>query len=362
MKDLKQLFKKNLESLKRYLPQEKPRINIGLDIGTSSVKAVALRMQKDKIELVNFILRQKNNKSNGEVVKEVLEDLNIENKNINISVAGQGVVVRSMQLPMMSISEAKKAVGFEAEKHIPFTIDEVFLDCFMLKQLPQENKMLILLAAAKKDLITQRLNLLKELGIVPHIIDVDSLALANVFNRQEIKKTISMQAENASSKSKKAIAILNLGASFSNLIIIERGLPKFIRDIFIGGNDLTKRISNILGLSIIEAEKTKCNPSTDWEKIINASQTVLNNLVNEIRRSFDYFESDSNTQIDSLYLSGGGSYFKGISEFFNAYLNVEIKTLYPFANLTIADDLDMGALKSQAQRLLVATGLALRLR
>ncbi|MBM3251997.1 MAG: type IV pilus assembly protein PilM, partial [Candidatus Omnitrophica bacterium] len=276
-------------------------------------------------------------------------------------IAGQGVVVRTIEMPKMSISEAKNAAGFEAEKHIPFPLDEVFIDCFILKQIPEENKMLVLVAAARKDLVQQRIDLLRQLHLEPNLIDVDSIAVANIYNRlgSGVK---SIASDTLSAAPVKEAALLNIGASFSSICILKDGMPRFVRDIFIGGNDFTKRISNILGLEIIDAEKAKCNPSSDWANIMAACETILSNLANEIRRSFDFFESDTNSTIGSLYLSGGGSCLKGIEEILKNNLNVEVKFLDPLIGLKINEAIDTEQLKSQSQKFAVAVGAALRLR
>ena len=373
MQNLKEIFSKsadslkskskgfNLDKIKALLPKEKPHVSVGLDIGSFFIKAAALKIEKNKSELVNFVVKQIDKITITDLLSEIFKGLHVENKTINISVAGQGVVVRCIQMPKMSSSEAKNSLGFEAEKYIPFPLNEVFLDCFILKQLPETNKMLVLVAAAKKNVVQQRLNLLKQVEIHPNIIDIDSLALANIINRIEFNTSSEpAESEGETTKKKKVIALLNMGASFSSLCIVENGLPKFVRDIFIGGNDLTKRISNVLGVSVIESEKAKCNPSSDWEKVIGACETIVNNLINETRLSFDYFESESNAPIGSLYLSGGGSYLKGVDEIFKKNLNVETKILNPLADLNISEELDIEGLKSQAQKLSVAIGLALR--
>ncbi len=349
----------NFERLKALLPKEKPNINIGLDIGSSSVKAVAGKIEKDKAELLNFSIKPLDKDYISDSINRTLKDLNIEAKSVNISIGGQGVETRSVKFPRMSLSDVKHAIGFEAEKHIPFPLNEVYMDCFILKQLPDENKMLVLVAAAKKELIQQRLSILKPLSSTANIIDIDSIALVNLVNGIEFKTKASPTTAPQNAEQKKAVALLNLGASFTSLCIIENGLPKFVRDIFIGGNDLTKRISNILGIGLAEAEKAKCIPSEGWEKVFGACESVLNNLVNETRLSFDYFESESGITINCLYLSGGGSYLQGIDEIIKTNLNVETKYLNPLADLNVSKDL-AGRLEPEARKLSVAMGLALR--
>ncbi len=356
---MQKIIQVNLEHLKSMLPKDKPSINIGLDIGTSSIKAVACKIEKDKVELVNFAIKPLDKDYISDSISRTIKELNIETKSVNISIGGQGVVTRSVKFPRMSLSDVKNAVGFEAEKHIPFPLNEVYLDCYILKQLPDENKMLVLVAAAKKELVLQRLSLLKPISLAVNLIDIDSVALINLVNGIEFKTKAVSSGTAQNTEQKKAVALLNLGANFTSLCIIENGIPRFVRDIFIGGNDLTKRISNILGIGLAEAEKAKCIPSEGWDKVVGACESILNNLVNETRLSFDYFESESGVPISYLYLSGGASYLQGVDEIIKTNLNVETKYLNPIVDFSINKDL-VGRLEPEARKLSVAMGLALR--
>ncbi|MFC1594754.1 type IV pilus assembly protein PilM, partial [Candidatus Omnitrophota bacterium] len=278
--------------------QEREEV-IGLDIGSSSIKLVVLEAERSKSKLLKASYKALDGQSVSSVIKKMFEESRIESNQVNVSLSGQGVVTRCIQMPRMPITEVSKALNFEAEKYIPFPISEVTLDCCILEELP-ESKILVLFAAAKKAMIDQTLTQLKEAGLEVSLVDVDALALTNSFNR-----VFSSQESMKSDDLDGPVAVLNIGASFCSLNILQNGLPRFMRDIFAGGTDITKRISNILGISFTEAEKLKSNPQEKTEQISSASDSIFSNLANEIRLSFDYYETQGNPALQALYVSGG---------------------------------------------------------
>jgi type IV pilus assembly protein PilM len=209
--------------------------------------------------------------------------------------------------------------------------------------------MLVLIAAAKKDFLNQRLKLLEELGVRVDGVDVDSLALINAFtfNYPQTDKT-------------KTIALLNIGASFSNLSILEGSLPRLSRDIHIAGNNFTQKIADTLSLDFNSAQSLKINPQQEQAgKITPAFEAILSQLAAEIRTSFDYYESQSASSVGKIFLSGGGSLFAGLKEGLANVLGTEVDYWDPLKQITPAGNLDLSAISGNAARFAVAVGLAL---
>jgi type IV pilus assembly protein PilM len=252
----------------------------------------------------------------------------------------------------MSKAELAQALNFEAQKYIPFALSEINLDSYILKPDLPDNKMLILMAAAKKDLVNQRLKLTQDAGIKAGIIDIDSLALINAFNFNY------SQEEGLKNKT---IALLNIGAAITNLNIVEGGIPYLSRDIQMGGNNFTQKIADTLDLDFNPAEELKLQPDDErFDKASGALEHLFTNLTNEIRISFDYYESQSASSVVKIFLSGGGSLLKGLRDSLAAILGIEVEYWDPFKKITIKEEVDSQKLKSQASQLSVALGLALR--
>lgn len=290
----------------------KERFSVGLDIGTSTVKIVKLKFIKGNINLCGFGLELAQ-ADLGALLKKIAQSYNINR--VNISVSGPAAIIRYINFPRMQYEELRQALNFEAQKHIPFSVAEVNLDAHILKSDLSNNEMLVLLAAAKKDFINQRLKIIKDAGLNPNIIALDSIALINAFNFN-YSKVVDVGH-------KKAIALLNIGASQTNLNILEDGLPRLSRDIHIAG------------------------PAS------------LSNLATEIRVSFDYYESQSALAVAKIFLSGGGSLFPELKDTLANMLDIEVEYWDPFKQINIVAHIDSQKIKAVSAQLAVAVGLAL---
>ncbi|MDD3088097.1 MAG: type IV pilus assembly protein PilM [Candidatus Omnitrophica bacterium] len=327
----------------------KDKLSVGLDIGTSQIKVVKLKLNKDQAELCGFGVEPAQLDS-GEVLKKLLEPHS--GGPINISVSGQQSVIRYVNFPRMSSSELRQALKFEAQKHIPFSVSEVNLDGHILKDDLPDNKMLVLIAAVKKDLVSQRLKLIEGLGYRTNIIDIDSISLVNAFN---------FNYPLVEERDHKALAILNIGSSMTNLNILDAEIPRLSRDMHIAGSAFTQKIADIFGLEFAEAEKLKINPDEDkLNKIKAGVESALANLAGEIRTSFDYYESQGASSVGKIFLSGGSAKFNGLKEMLEHFLGTEVERWDPFKGIKMGEGIDLAKLKESRTELAVALGLALR--
>lgn len=337
-----------LPSFSKVKPQKEKEV-IGLDIGSSNLKLIKIKNKEQAFSISAFGI-EKNYSDSLKAIKDLVQRTNTLGRAVNVSLSGPGVVTRYIPFPKMQPEEFHNALKFEAEKHIPFPINEVILDGFILKDL-EEGKMLVLIVAAKKDFAQKRIDLVKNAGLEINLIDINCLALVNSFNNASILKK---------EGGVKAVALLDIGATVTNLDILENDIPRFSRDINLGGLDLTKKISEKLSLSLIDAENLKCNPQSRLEEINTICESVLNNLVTELRLSFDYYESQCASSIEKVYLSGGGSLFSGLDNFLNHMLGIEILRWDPLVNIKIEPGVDEKLLKENSNLLNIAMGLGLR--
>lgn len=327
----------------------KDKISVGLDIGTQVAKVVKLRFAEDVVELVGFALEPMQAEPI-EVLKKLKSALGFDV--VNIAFSGPATVIRDINFPKMTAPELKQALKFEVQKHIPFPIAEVNLDGCILKDDLPDNKMLVLLAAVKKDFLNQRLKLIEDAGLKANIVDIDSLALINAFN-------FNYGPEDYSGK--KAIALLNVGATITNVSVLEDGLLRVSRDIQIGGNNFTQKISEVMGVDFRSAENLKVNPAGDQAgRIMTGLETVFTNLGAEIRTSFDYYESQSVSSVGKIYLSGGESLLSGFREKVSGLLGIEVEYWDVLRKIKQPNAADAEKLKLVLAQLPVAAGLALR--
>jgi type IV pilus assembly protein PilM len=283
-------------------------------------------------------------------LKRIRESLGVDT--VNLSFSGPSTVIRYVSFPKMNETELRQALKFEAQKHIPFLLSDVNLDGFILKDNLPDNKMLVLIAAVKKEIISQRLKNILDSGLKASFADIDALALINAFNFNYPQN----EADNH-----KAVALLNIGASISSLSILENGLPHLSRDMHFGGNNFTQKIADIFAVDFKAAESLKIKPDSSKENKISAAvDSVLTNLATEIRTSFDFYESQSASSVTKIYLSGGGAQFSALKDMLANMLGMDIESWDPLKRVGISSSLDSQRIKEISGQLAVAAGLGLR--
>jgi len=338
---------------------------VGLDIGEHSVKAVELTDSGGHLRLTGFgCVALPNKNALKDTVANVLRESGIRCRRVVTAVCGRSVIVRYVNMVSMSDDDLKNALRFEADKYIPFDIDEVVLDCQRLEETAAaegkdgargEKEMKVLLVAVKRTLIEEHVNLLAELGLQPVAIDVDSFAIGNAF---ELKALHSLRVQDDN----RVAALIDIGASKTEINIMRGNVSYLSREIYLAGNDFTEAIGNRLSLEAHEAERTKISPDGRENEVDEAVLPILDDLGNEIHLSFDYYENQYDHQVEEIYISGGSSALPGIESAFERIFNRKVQFWDPTENLEVrSDHVDVDALKAAAPQLAVAVGLATRL-
>ncbi len=332
----------------------KLKIQFGLDIGSFSVKFAELHKKPEGWELNNYasaVIKGDRGRSNTiQAIKEVIAKSVTPITRANTSISGQSVIVRYIKMPKMSNEELKSAIKFEAEKYIPFKIDDVNLDVQSLGETSDKGNMQVLLVAAKKEVVDKHISLLKEAGLETSLIDVDALCLTNIFL---LKPVLEMN--------NKVCALLNIGAKSTTVNIYWHNQSYFSREINIAGDEITKAIVNKMNVAMDAAEDLKYKiPSDKAELLTSAMQPIIDNLINEIRISFDYFESQFAEGISKIYICGGSSALKGLDKIFSQSLGVNALLWNPLSAIQVKNELADANLSLISSSLGISLGLALR--
>ncbi len=337
----------------------------GINIGTHSVKVVSFSKSEGKLFLDKFTIEDiigepvkegAMKSALSEALKRVVAKTGLANHEVVTGLSGPAVVVRYLDLPQMSKSDLESAVRFEAKPHIPFDLKDVILDFQVLDQgqAGEGKKMKILLVAAQRNFVYKHIELLEKESLKPVIIDIDSFALVNAF----------LHANPEASAEEEAIGLVNLGASLTNVSILNKGVLLFTRDIPMGGNNLTESLAKRLNVEFRQAEKIKSEVEGESSPPFEIMTPVLENLANEIRRSFDYYESQVSS-VEKLsfrvFLSGGVAKLKGIDGFFNKVLDFPVSLWDPFNNIIVDKKrFNESKLEENLPYLCIGAGLALR--
>src|SRR3954466_420436 len=160
------------------------KLVVGLDVGSYSVKAVALQPSGERLTLQGYAQARIGTQEPVEVIRKVVDQLGVKARRIVTSVSGRSVIVRQVETPRLGPDELKAHIAYEADKYIPFGAEEVIIDAQPLPEPPGAEKgqnMQVMLVAVRKTFVQDHLNQLKTAGVAPEVIDVDVFALANAY-------------------------------------------------------------------------------------------------------------------------------------------------------------------------------------
>jgi len=338
---------------------------IGLDIGSSSVKLVELKEGKNGYKLQNLAISPlppeaivdgalMDSATIIDSIRDVIATSKTKLKDAVSSVSGHSVIVKKISLPLMTEAELEESIQWEAERYIPFDINDVNID-FQILGATSENPeaMDVILVAAKKDIINDYVSVIMESGLNPVIIDLDSFALEN------------MLAINYATGEEMTIAVANVGATVTNIDIIRNNTSAFTRDIFRGGSQITEEIQRQMHVDHEEAEKIKMGTKIDIASqpiVQNVLKIASESLAAEIGNSLDFFQSTATYEkIGKLYLSGGGSKIKGFDAVLQQQIGIPVEVVNPFKTIDYSGrDFDLEYLREIGPIMAVGVGLASR--
>jgi len=340
---------------------------VGLDIGSSSIKAVVLKISSQGIQLKNLGLIPLHPDTivdgsimdTGAVSTAILElfaQERIKLKDVVIAVAGNAVTVKPITLPNMTEDELKDSIKYEAEQYIPSDIEDVNLAHQVISRDTAGGHMTAVLVAVRKEKIDDYLRPVLQAGLNPVIVDVEGFGLESCFeaNYEIVPDDV--------------VALIDLGASVMNINILEGGVHALYRDIVIGGSQYTQTIQRKASISFEEAENIKINPDQNNKlepSDLNAIfEKVTKQISSNIQSTIDFYVSTSNkpnARIDRIILSGGCSNIPEIDKDLMNLLNIPVEISNPFNNIEFnSKDFDPDYISRIASVYAVSVGLALR--
>jgi type IV pilus assembly protein PilM len=337
---------------------------VGLDIGSSAIKLVELKDAKGGgYRLVKSGLETLSPEAivDGAImdaslvvdtVNRLVSGLNVRNSDFGTSVSGHSVIVKKITLPAMSPEELGESIRWEAEQYVPFDINDVNLDYVVLES-GAGDTMDVLLVAVKKDKIGDYTSVISQAGKNPLLVDVDSFALQNAYEA------------NYPIESGRVVALVNVGASVTNVNILSGPHTVFWRDLSFGGNQYTDAIQKQLSLSFDQAESLKKGERAgdhSVQEILPILRSVTDDLAQELQKTFDFFQATTSTsKIDHLLLSGGTSRVVNFDTQLKDRFGMPVEVMNPFRQIDITGtSVSVEWLTENAPNLAVAVGLAIR--
>ncbi len=313
---------------------------VGLDIGSSAIKLVQLREHKRgySLEKCGIKLLDPELIVDGAVMdsgrvterlKELLAEQRVKACDAVLSVSGNAVIVKKINVPAMTEQELEESIKWEAEQYIPFDINDVSMDFQILggTEGGDAQQMSVLLVAVKKDRLNEYGALATDAGLTPVIMDVDAFALENMYG------------VNYAPGENEYTVLVNIGAAAMNINVVRGGVFAFSRDIGMGGNRYTEAIQKELSVGYDEAERAKKQEpveGVDPDAVGRVITAIHQDVAAEVVRSIDYFKTTTGIDhVDSILLSGGCAKTVGLPEVIAEKTGVRVETANPFARIDV---------------------------
>src|SRR6202163_1860394 len=345
----------------------KSKLVVGLDIGSSAVKRVT-RSRAGKV-LTHAAFHTEpvppdsivdgamiDGAAVADAIRRLFENKAFKTKEVAASLSGNAVIVKKINLPVMTAAELAESIYWEAEQYIPFDIQDVNLDYQILdagRGPDSKGTMDVLLVAAKKEKIADYLSVITQAGRTAVVVDVDAFALQNAYEA------------NYGLEPQSVVVLLNAGASAININILAGEQSVFTRDISSGGNAYTEAVQKELNLPFESAELAKKGEAVDgvsFDDIKPVLHAMTENVLLEIQKTFDFFKATaSSDRIDRVLLSGGASRVDGFAHALQERFGAPVEAFDPFKKIGF-EPLKLGVVDapSAVTTAAVAVGLALR--
>jgi type IV pilus assembly protein PilM len=338
---------------------------VGLDIGSSSVKAVMIKRGKRGIQLQAFGMEPlvpqtivdgtiMDQGAVVDAIRTLWARLRLKQKEVAIAIAGHSVIIKKVAIQPMSRSELVEQIPYEAEHHIPFAKDDVELDYEVVKEQNASGQMELLLVAAKKEVVHDYAAVVREAGLNPVIVDVAAFSAQNGYE------------VNYPMNPGETVVIINIGAAISNINIVRDSASMFTRDVTIGGNAFTEEIQKQLNVGQDEAEAYKVGGSYDEHGVVPQEverivEGVAEVMAGEFQRSLDFFlATAADTTVTKICLGGGSAKIAALHRAIERRSRLPVEVIDSWKKVEIDGKLDSAYLGAHSPEALVGLGLALR--
>ncbi|NNF06259.1 MAG: type IV pilus assembly protein PilM [Candidatus Eisenbacteria bacterium] len=342
-----------------FFKRQKPMV--GLDIGSSSIKVVQCESRAGEVHLQDYGTAELLPEAivDGEImdrqlvvetIQNLWESKGISAKSVSTAVSGRAVIVKKIQMERMAPEDAREAIQWEAEQHVPYDINDVSLDFQILEGNSDPKQMDVLLVAAKREHLVAHADLIRQAGLDPLIIDVDAFAVQNIMSM------------NYDLSPEDVLAMVNIGAEVTNINVVQNGMPLYTQDVSLGGASFVEALQKTFNISHAEAlaaVKGEEQPNFDMQQVV---ETVAEDLAVAIERSGLYLKSAGETEeIDRVLITGGGTRVPGVVEFLNNRIEPSVEVADPLRRIHF-DPVLFGDKRPEeiSPSLTVGLGLALR--
>ena len=338
---------------------------IGLDIGSSSVKVVQLKKKGNGWALQAFGMQPlvpqtivdgtiMDQEAVADAIRQLWGRLKLKTKDVAIAIAGHSVIIKKISVPQMTSDQLALNIRSEAEHHIPFGKDDVEIDYHVTNPSNTSGQTELLLVAAKKEVVADYVQVVRDAGLIPHVVDVAAFASQNGF---EVNYPLDPR---------ETVVLINIGAAISNINIVRSGVSLFTRDVTIGGNAFTEEIQKQMGIAADEAEAYKVGGSQTEDgvvpqDVIRVMDGVAEVMAGEFQRSLDFFlATTADANVTRIVLAGGSSKVGSLHRAIERRSRLPLEVADAWRRVEIDATLDRTYLGAHSPEALIGVGLAMR--
>lgn len=339
---------------------------IGIDVSSSACKVLELSKADDHIRVERYAVEPLPQNSVVEhaiteveqvaqAVERAVKRSGTRCKHAAVAVAGAHVITKTIKMPAnLSDAEMQTQIEMEADHYIPYPLDEVNMD-YQVLGASEDNadEMEVLMAACRKEIVDDYVAVIEGPGLTPAVVDIETYAMENAY---------SLIAEHMPGGGmEKTVAILDIGATTTNINVIHNNHSVYSRDHTFGGRQLTEEIQRRYGLSYEEAGLAKKQGGLPDNYQTDVLRPFMEAMCQETMRALQFFYSSSPfNSVDQLLLAGGCAQIPGVDEMVAARIGVPAMVANPFASMSLASRIKPQMLASDAPSLMISCGLAMR--
>ena len=354
-----------MSALGKLFSRSRPSV-IGIDVSSSACKVLELSQQDGHIRVERYAVEPLPQNSVVEhaiteveqvaqAVERAVKRSGTRCKYAAVAVAGAHVITKTIRMPAnLNDAELQTQIEMEADHYIPYPLDEVNMDYQVLgpaEDNPEEIE--VLMAACRKEIVDDYIAVIQGPGLTPAIVDIETYAMENAY---------ALIAEHMPGGGlEKTVAVLDVGATTTNINVIHNNRSVYSRDHTFGGRQLTEEIQRRYGLSYEEAGLAKKQGGLPDNYQTDVLRPFMEAMCQEAMRALQFFYSSSPfNSVDQVLLAGGCAQIPGVDEMVAARLGVPAMVANPFASMSLASRIKPQMLANDAPSLMISCGLALR--
>jgi type IV pilus assembly protein PilM len=343
---------------------------IGLDLGTTHVRAAEVQfgsggpsststptlVRYGEVALPPGAVRDGEVEDQGTVgaaLRRLWSEAKFGSRDVNIGVGNQRVVVRELDLPWMPLPQIRASLPYQVQELLPMSTDEALLDYYPTGELDSPTGRLVhgMLVAATRDTVSANVLAVEGAGLRPQMVDLNPFALMRAVVRGDLLQ--------------RTVAVVDIGARVTQVVIAAHGMPQFVRMLPSGGQNVTDAVASALSISAPDAEGIKREVGIgfavgpDLQIAAEAVNAVVRPLIEAIRNTFVYYAGNHpGAGIDVVVLTGGGSHLPGLGQYLSSASRLAVTLGDPLSNVKVGKGLPADQLARQSSFLALSLGLA----